>query len=119
MIKTLVTVILFSHKKLYEKSYKLLDMLRNHVIIKHMASEDETICNDLESYNEFMLSFSEFLKNNKNEYTIEEFKKKNLTLDDINKNDIYCIEKVEELSYKYKIRTLILFNPIKILYLIP
>ena len=43
--------------ELYEKSYKLLDMLRNHVIIKHMASEDETICNDLESYNEFMLSF--------------------------------------------------------------
>jgi hypothetical protein len=88
--------------ELYEKSFKLLDMLRNHVVIKHMAMEDETIRDDLESYNDFMSSFNDFLKNNKNEYTLEEFKKKNLTLEDVNNNDIYCVEKVEELSQKYK-----------------
>ena len=88
--------------ELYEKSYKVLDMLRNHIIIKHIAAENEIVKKDMERYNEFMLTLLEFLKTNKNENSMESFKKKDLTLDDINRNEIYNVDMVEELSNKYK-----------------
>jgi len=86
----------------YDKSYKLLDMLRNHIIIKHIAKEDEIVANDLNDYNEFMKIFEEFLSKNSNKHTMEEFKKKNISIEDISKNDIYELTMVEELSDKYK-----------------
>jgi hypothetical protein len=86
----------------YEKSYKLLDMLRNHIIIKHMRDEDDIIESDFNDVDEFMKIFKEFLVVNHNKYLIEEFNKKNVTLEDVNNNDMYDLKMVEELSDKYK-----------------
>ena len=86
----------------YDKSLKVLVLLRNHIVLKYMEKEDQGVEAALKDYDEFIKTFEEFLKNNKNEFDIDDFKKKDVSLEDISTNNIYNLSMVEELSDKYK-----------------
>ena len=83
----------------YDKSLKVLILLRNHIVLKHIEKDDPSTEEALKNYDEFIKLFEEFLVNNKNNYNIEDFKKKDITLEeeedsdandanDINESDI-------------------------------
>ena len=86
----------------YDKSLKVLILLRNHIVLKHIEKDDPSTEEALKNYDEFIKLFEEFLVNNKNNYNIEDFKKKDITLEDMTTDNIYNVVMVEELSDKYK-----------------